>query len=159
MIYSGRNTYLFMVGLQYLAQCLIGRKCLIINAWLLFQPGIQPFCTKGIKNSKPDTCCIPVMEFSVLNKDKGKIMMNQIFKSFSKSQDRPLPLCLHLPFQHCHSLQILPQCYNFHLHSFTISYCSDCLLFNDIWENLTFISKTPSNYRQDEWFLSFPAGR
>lgn len=74
MIYSWRNTYLLMVGLQYLAQCLVGRKCLI-NA-RLFLAWCSTLLYQRNKKSKPDTCCSPAREYSVHNKDKGKIRMH-----------------------------------------------------------------------------------
>lgn len=94
MLYSGRNIYLLMVGLQYLAQCLVGRKCfnnkcMAALAWcstLLYQRN---------KNSKPDTWCLLGYLLS-LTKMKAKEW--SIFESLFPKPSQTINLCLHLAF-------------------------------------------------------------
>lgn len=50
MIYSGRNTYLIMAGLQYLAQCLVGRKFNKCMAALLARCSILLYQRSKIAN-------------------------------------------------------------------------------------------------------------
>lgn len=82
-----------MVGLQYLAQCLVGRKYLINEC----MTALLAWCSTHFyqKNKIANLILVThlVRDFSVLNKNEGKIIINCIFKSvlFSKSQDRPLP--------------------------------------------------------------------
>lgn len=61
MTYSGINTYLLTVGLQCLAQCIVGKmfsnKCMAVLAWsstLLYQRNIK---------SKPDIAALPSRSF------------------------------------------------------------------------------------------------
>lgn len=69
MTYNGRDTYLLTVELQYPAQVTLRRKgynkCMAVVACstLLYQRN---------ENSKSDTCCPPVKNFSILNREKAK---------------------------------------------------------------------------------------
>jgi hypothetical protein len=114
---------------------MFNNKCMSVLAWWL------TCLYQGNKNSKPDTCCPPVRELSVLSKDEGKIMMNLICKSgFLKAKT-----------DYC--LSVLPFTANSLLALFLPSeFYSYCLIRSG--KTFIFICKRPL---MNEHFLSFPA--
>lgn len=103
---SGRITYLLTAGLQYLAQCLVGRKCLITNEYMA---ALLAWCSTLFFHQKNKTANLILVNppgqrffcpWQKWRQDENALNL-QVF-CFLKSQKDHYPL--HLPFNtviHC----------------------------------------------------------